>query len=292
MKSVLKISLGFNIVLAVFLLWLGGRRWLSETSSGRATGRNEAGVGRSTELETRCDFMEYARVGADAGSATAADDLAKSGSQESQQRRSLPFQWAQIESTDYRTYVANLRGIGCPERTIRDIIIADVNGLYFARREKLRRSELAAGSSNLVSPSVLAARLQELQAEETAVIETLLDPRQASGRSAAFAVTSFRDRGKIPEESAVIMPLVFQTVASESLKPDEQQLRVLAGLRQRFQEEIGGPNQDPNDSAYRERWQAAQRTCDELVQALLGGEFYVNYQLEASRGASMQPHNP
>ena len=40
------------------------------------------------------------------------------------------FSWQQVESDDYRTYIANLRDIGCPEQTIRDIIIADVNALY------------------------------------------------------------------------------------------------------------------------------------------------------------------
>src|SRR5215472_8944655 len=40
------------------------------------------------------------------------------------------FSWQEVESPDYPTYVANLRSIGCPEQTIRDIIIADVNGLY------------------------------------------------------------------------------------------------------------------------------------------------------------------
>src|SRR3954462_879248 len=37
------------------------------------------------------------------------------------------FQWASVESPDYREYIANLRAIGCPEETIRDIVIADVN---------------------------------------------------------------------------------------------------------------------------------------------------------------------
>src|SRR5262245_49797568 len=46
------------------------------------------------------------------------------------------FTWREIESDDYPTYVANLRDISCPEQTIRDIIIADVNGLY-ARRKAL-----------------------------------------------------------------------------------------------------------------------------------------------------------
>ena len=44
-------------------------------------------------------------------------------------RRQL-FSWREVESADYATYIANLRDIGCPEQTIRDIIIADVNQLY------------------------------------------------------------------------------------------------------------------------------------------------------------------
>lgn len=40
------------------------------------------------------------------------------------------FTWHEVESSDYPTYIANLRDIGCPEQTIRDIIIADVNALY------------------------------------------------------------------------------------------------------------------------------------------------------------------
>jgi hypothetical protein len=43
---------------------------------------------------------------------------------------SAPFHWSQIESTDYRVYIANLREVGCPEPTIHDIIEADVNDLF------------------------------------------------------------------------------------------------------------------------------------------------------------------
>jgi hypothetical protein len=35
--------------------------------------------------------------------------------------------WRDIESEDYLAYIRNLRAIGCPEATVRDIIVADVN---------------------------------------------------------------------------------------------------------------------------------------------------------------------
>ncbi len=43
------------------------------------------------------------------------------------------FQWASVESPDYRAYIANLRAIACPEETVRDIIIADVSKLFASR---------------------------------------------------------------------------------------------------------------------------------------------------------------
>lgn len=45
-------------------------------------------------------------------------------------RERLRLQWSQVESSDYRQYIANLRAIGCPEPTLRDIIVADLNQAY------------------------------------------------------------------------------------------------------------------------------------------------------------------
>ena len=44
------------------------------------------------------------------------------------------FTWHEVESNDYATYINNLREIGCPESTLRDIIVADVDQLYAHKR--------------------------------------------------------------------------------------------------------------------------------------------------------------
>jgi hypothetical protein len=44
------------------------------------------------------------------------------------------FNWAQLESPDYRVYISNLRAVGCPEPTIKDIIMTDVMKLYALKR--------------------------------------------------------------------------------------------------------------------------------------------------------------
>jgi hypothetical protein len=55
------------------------------------------------------------------------------------------FHWGQLESEDYKTYIARLRAIGCPEQTIRDLIIADLDKLLapeiraaYGRRPELK----------------------------------------------------------------------------------------------------------------------------------------------------------
>jgi len=49
----------------------------------------------------------------------------------------ITVDWRMVESEDYKRYIANLRAIGCPEETIRDIIIADVNKLFASRRAQV-----------------------------------------------------------------------------------------------------------------------------------------------------------
>ena len=45
-----------------------------------------------------------------------------------------PFRWGELESDNYPTYIQNLRRIGCPEQTIRDIVTADLAHLYAQHR--------------------------------------------------------------------------------------------------------------------------------------------------------------
>ena len=51
-----------------------------------------------------------------------------------------PFHWSQIESDDYQTYVENLRSIGCPEETIRDLVKQDLDKFYEQRKAEVLNS--------------------------------------------------------------------------------------------------------------------------------------------------------
>ena len=89
------------------------------------------------------------------------------------------FSWREVESPDYRAYITNLRDIGCPEQTIRDIIIADVGQLYARKRaaevpspdQEWWRSE---PDTNLVAAA--SAKTQALETERRALLAGLLGP--------------------------------------------------------------------------------------------------------------------
>jgi hypothetical protein len=48
------------------------------------------------------------------------------------------FTWRLLESADFKRYIENLRSVGCPEQTIQDIIVAEVNKLYAGKEAALR----------------------------------------------------------------------------------------------------------------------------------------------------------
>jgi hypothetical protein len=89
------------------------------------------------------------------------------------------FVWNEIESEDFPTYIANLRTIGCPEPTIRDIIVAEVTQ-HFARR---RATEVVTGAHQWwraePDPEVAWAAINQIRAledERRALLTSLLGP--------------------------------------------------------------------------------------------------------------------
>ena len=90
--------------------------------------------------------------------------------------------WTSIESTNYQTYINNLRGIGCPEETVRDIIITDISKLFAKRRAALRAQLQPykfwqtgdALQNDYSSNPELQRQLQDLEKEQRALVKELL----------------------------------------------------------------------------------------------------------------------
>ena len=86
-----------------------------------------------------------------------------------------PFDWRQVESPDYKEYIANLRAIGCPEKTIKEIVTADVKDLFSARRAAITQTNhyeyWRATPVNLSEEQ--RKQLQELSIEQSEVLKAL-----------------------------------------------------------------------------------------------------------------------
>lgn len=89
------------------------------------------------------------------------------------------FHWSQIESDDYAKFIENLRAIGCPEPTIRDIIVADVDQLFAQRRATEIVTTESQWWKSEPSIDVTEAALKkniELETERAALLTKLLGP--------------------------------------------------------------------------------------------------------------------
>jgi hypothetical protein len=79
----------------------------------------------------------------------------------------------------------------------------------------------------------------------------------------------------------IVYPLVFQKVDLPSLNLNADQAQAVQNLQQSFVDQIGGPNQDTSDPAYRQRWQQAQMVTDNMLRDILGWTGFQNYQIAA-----------
>lgn len=187
------------------------------------------------------------------------------------------FTWQQVESGDYPTYIKNLRDIGCPEQTVRDIIIADVNAL-FARK---RATEIITPDQqwwrSLPDEEVLkvaTARADQIELERRALLTELLGPSWETGDLISLPRPSRRGvtldgpvLGALPSE-------VKQTVQEIVLRSQDR----LTAYLQAQQE--SGKSADPATLA-----SLRQQTRAELSQVLTPPQLE-EYLLRFSEGAS------
>jgi LysM repeat protein len=100
--------------------------------------------------------------------------------------RPRAFTWQEIESQDYAVYVENLRQLGMPSNTIRDIIVADVDQLFAQRkRDEAAKQDIEwwRSTPSFESQSNALARAQEIDAERTTLLTKLLGPDWDKGRT-------------------------------------------------------------------------------------------------------------
>ena len=108
-----------------------------------------------------------------------------------------PFHWSQIEAEDYQTYIENLRSIGCPEETIRDLVKRDLDQHYdqlkanALNKDPTRNDYWKTGHpSSLSQPNKNArSELAQLDRDKSAVLKDLFGAEGLAGinRSSPYA---------------------------------------------------------------------------------------------------------
>jgi len=187
------------------------------------------------------------------------------------------FTWAEVESSDYRTFIANLRDIQCPEQTIRDIIIADVNGLYARKLATEIVSPEQQWWRSSPDPAVVRAaaeKARSLNEERRTLLTRLLGPSWESGDLANLPRPS---RPGIVLDGPVLGVLPVETKQAVQDISARAQERLQAYLEAQRQQ---GETPDPVELA-----KLRQLTREELTRTLAPlqlEEYLLRYSQDAS----------
>lgn len=150
------------------------------------------------------------------------------------------FRWAQLESEDYRDYIHRLRAIGCPEQTIRDIVIADVDKMLAPKmqaasphpRELKFWQPIEQEMSDDPAQKDALRRQRELDFEKRAVIRELLGVDLVGERLRVQGQDDYHGQrlGFLPEEKRAQVRTVLDQFADKERELLEQQVENGDGL--------------------------------------------------------------
>jgi len=174
--------------------------------------------------------------------------------------------WETVEASSYLDYIDNLRRIGCPEETIRDIILADVNKLYKTKRraasgQKKFEFWKANAMFGMGMDKDNVETMRELNAERDELLKQL-------GIESSFE----------SEMSLILNPLQ----QSLGFLPEQKQVAVMKEL-QGIQSRIAELSED--GSADIEMVWKAQRETEESIKGMLSEDEYTGYLLRRSNTA-------
>jgi len=124
-------------------------------------------------------------------------------------------------------------------------------------------------------PSVSQAQTRPVPQAQSPVYPVFVSHKVGSTRATPGAYAA----GATPGESGV---------SSNAAPVSAEEQAVLERIQNNFVQAVGGADQDPNDPAYLERWQAAQEFSDAEYKKFFGGRAYVRRQMEDVRRAALE----
>lgn len=157
--------------------------------------------------------------------------------------------WETVESEDYRKYIANLRAIGCPDETISDIIRADVNKLFAARKKETQEPFEYWKTGNVMAQLMDQDKIKahtEMNKEKTELLKSLLgaDAKPDGNVMAGMYNPLEQMMDFLPGEKQSQLMGKLQTWQAEALKhvsggsPDAKDLAELKKVRDKIEAEL------------------------------------------------------
>ena len=180
------------------------------------------------------------------------------------------FNWESVESADYRQYIANLRSVGCPDKTIRDIILADVTELY-DQKKKLVRS---GGKKFEYWKPGMAAMMMGGDPETTAKLKAIDDERDKV----------LRDLGIEPDQKFQTAQALSQIDNIFSFLPEEKRgtvMKIMTDMQAKIAKTMENGTPDMAEL------NKVQKEMEKSIKALLTPEEALDYDLRLSNIANM-----
>lgn len=219
---------------------------------------------------------------------------------------SLHFQWSQLLTGDDESYAQNLRAIGCPESTIRDIITAAIAHRFDQKRQEI----VLANKQGRMDATTMKSALAQSWQEQNQVINgvpggTRSEAPRISGSVVAAPAPSPSSAGALVATTAAGVPSMMRAIPSgslpgypnihmplalsdppESLGLSEAQKSAAIQVGNAFTDAVAKSNLDPADPAYHQLWKSTQQNADEMLRAKIGQEAFVKWQLQNRRTAA------
>ncbi len=218
------------------------------------------------------------------------------------------FQWSQLDAPDFATLVKNLRAIGCPELTIRDIVAGELNEIYELKSQALMKqaSSTAGGYSTKGHAGTAAqAALNQLNQEKAQLLAGLMSPVPMGDTAATHTepkASPVSTSGSTPPPNlATMTPAAFlvgnhpqQAGNSQELSTTATDPQLDAGTRQivdimrnRFASSLQTAGQlDPASTEYYEIWDKSRRASDDRFSSMFGGDAFIKAQVDANIAAA------
>jgi hypothetical protein len=164
------------------------------------------------------------------------------------------FGWQMVESADYRRYIANLRAIGCPEETIRDIITADVNKLFESRRKEITAStnkfEFWKAGNPFEAAIMDPDRIEKMQAlakEKRALLKELLGVEPEEKAELFGGINPFESMLDFlsPAKQNDVMDIFMKFQAKQAKlfsggQPDAEDMKAMQKMKKEMDAEMAG----------------------------------------------------